>query len=201
MPAIKLFEYAPTRSARPRWTLLEAGLEFESAGESPEIFGSSELASVHPLRKLPAAVIDGKPLFESVAICNAIADLVPDKNLIAQPGTWSRAVHDQWVMFNATEMEPWLWSNFLNTVLLPENKRVTACIGQNVGIFKKAAAVMNNVLAKTDYLVDDRFTVADIVVSYTLNGARKLGHLEEFASLRAYLDRLFAREHCTLDQA
>lgn len=200
MPIIKLFEYAPTRSARPRWTLLEAGLEFESIGGSPEIIGDAALAAVHPLGKLPAAVIDDKPLFESVAICNAIADLVAGKNLIAKPGTWSRAVHDQWVMFNATEMEPWLWSNFLNTVILREDQRVTACIDQNVGMFKRAASAMDKVLESADYLVENRFTVADIIVSYTLNGARKQGHLEECANLRAYLDRLFAREHCTLDQ-
>ena len=183
------------------WTLLEAGLDFETVGGSPEVFGNADLAAIHPLGKLPAAIIDDRPLFESVAICNTIADLVPEAELIAKQGSWSRALHDQWVLFNATEMEPWLWSNFLNTVLLPEDMRVTACIDQNVGFFKRAAAAMNKVLGDTDYLIDNRFTVADILVSYTLNGARKQHHLEEFPNLLAYLDRLFARKHCTLDQS
>jgi glutathione S-transferase len=95
MPDIKLFELAPTRSARCRWTLLEAGLEYESIGNSIDVFSSVDLKAVHPLGKLPAVIIDGKPLFESAAISTAIADLVPEKKLIAAPGSWSRSLHDQ----------------------------------------------------------------------------------------------------------
>ena len=76
---ITLYEWAPTRSARCRWSLLEAGLEFESVGGTPEIIHSEALCAVHPLRKLPAVVIDGPPLYESAAISTAIADLVPDR--------------------------------------------------------------------------------------------------------------------------
>jgi glutathione S-transferase len=104
-PDIQLFELGPTRSARVRWTLLEAGLEYESIGNRPDIIGSEQLRRVHPLAKLPAAIIDGKPLFESAAIATAIADLVPERNLVAKPGTWSRTLHDQWVCFALAEME------------------------------------------------------------------------------------------------
>ena len=115
---------APTRSARCRWTLLEAGLEFESIGNAPEIIGSDALREAHPLGKLPAAVIDGRPLFESAAICTAIADMVPERGLIAEPGTWSRALHDQRVSFALTEMEAWLWSSELNDFILLDDQRV-----------------------------------------------------------------------------
>ena len=84
MPIIKLYEHEPTRSARCRWTLKEAGLEYESIGNAPDIIGSEELKAVHPLGKVPAALIDGRPLFESAAICTAIADLVPERRLIAR---------------------------------------------------------------------------------------------------------------------
>ena len=79
MPQITLYELGPTRSARCRWTLLEAGLPYESAGNDPKILGSDELRRLHPLGKLPVAVIDGRPLFESAAIAAAIADLVPEQ--------------------------------------------------------------------------------------------------------------------------
>ena len=51
---------------------------------------------------MPAAVIDDMPLFESSAICAYIADQTQDIDLIAKPGTWSRALHDQWVLFDLT---------------------------------------------------------------------------------------------------
>ena len=143
MATIKLYEFEPTRSARCRWTLLEAGLDYESVNNGPEAIGSEELLKLHPLGKLPAAVIDGKPLFESAAISTAIADLAPETNLIAKPGTWERTLHDQWCQFVLTEMEAWLWSNQLNSFILPEEKRVTGGMEQNAGMYKRGAAALD----------------------------------------------------------
>ena len=199
-PSIKLFELGPTRSARCRWTLLEAGLEYESIGNRPDIIGSAELRKVHPLGKLPAAIIDGRPLFESAAISTAIADLVPEKDLVAKPGTWSRALHDQWVCFALTELEPWVWSNELNSLdfLLPKDQHVPAIIQQNSMMFRRSAAALEEVLGKTPYLVEGRFTVTDIIVGYTINFGHEQGLVSEFPNLMAYLKRLYQREHCTL---
>ena len=201
MTEITLYEYEPTRSARCRWTLLEAGLDFHSEGGSPAVIGTPELLNVHPLGKLPAAIIDGKPLFESAAIATAIADLAPGGTLVAKPGTWERTLHDQWVHYAATEMEAWAWSNFLNTVILPEPARVPECLEQNAGMFKRGASALDKVLGESEYLVENRFTVTDIIVSYTVNFGRRQGFLDGFSNLHGYLDRLFTRKHCTLDQS
>ncbi len=199
-PSIKLFELGPTRSARCRWTLLEAGLEYESIGNRPDIIGSEELRKVHPLGKLPAAIIDGRPLFESAAISTAIADLVPEKDLVAKPGTWSRALHDQWVCFALTEMEPWVSSTELNSLdfVLPKDQHVPAIIQQNSMMFRRSATALEEVLGRTAYLVEGRFTVTDIIVGYTINFGHEQGLVSEFPNLMAYLKRLYRREHCTL---
>ena len=199
-PSIKLFELSPTRSARCRWTLLEAGLEYESIGNRPDVIGSEELRKVHPLGKLPAAIIDGRPLFESAAISTAIADLVPEKDLVAKPGTWSRALHDQWVCFALTEMEPWVSSTELNSLdfVLPKDQHVPAIIQQNSMMFRRSAAALEEVLGRTAYLVEGRFTVTDIIVGYTINFGHEQGLVSEFPNLMAYLKRLYQREHCTL---
>jgi len=199
-PSIKLFELGPTRSARCRWTLLEAGLEYESIGNRPDVIGSEELRKVHPLGKLPAAIIDGRPLFESAAISTAIADLVPEKDLVAKPGTWSRALHDQWVCFALTEMEPWVSSTELNSLdfVLPKDQHVPAIIQQNSMMFRRSAAALEEVLGTTAYLVEGRFTVMDIIVGYTINFGHEQGLVSEFPNLMAYLKRLYQREHCTL---
>lgn len=199
---IVLYELGPTRSARCRWTLLEAGLDFESRGNSPEIFESSELRNVHPLRKLPVAVIEGKPLFESTAICTAIADLVPERNLIGKPRTWARALHNQWTSFVLTELESWLWSTDLNTdehgFLMPLEEQQPAIVKQNRKLAQRSAAVLDTHLGQTDYFIDDRFMVTDIIAGYTVSWLEELGWLDEFTNLTAYLDRLHDREHCTL---
>ena len=200
MPSIKLFELGPTRSARVRWTLLEAGLEYESIGNRVDVIGSEELRKVHPLGKLPAAIIDGQPLFESAAIATAIADLVPEKGLIAKPGTWSRNLHYQWVCFALTELETYVHSTEINSIdfVIPESQHVPEIIEQNAMMFKRNAAALDAMLAKTDYLIEDRFSVTDIIVGYTVSWGQEQGLLSKSPNLQAYLERLFEREHCTL---
>jgi glutathione S-transferase len=202
MPRIQLFELGPARSARARWMLLEAGLAYESVGNRVEIIGSEELRSIHPLGKLPAAVIDGKPLFESAAIVTAIADLVPEKDLIAKPGTWSRNLHYQWVCFALTEMEPYVHSTEINSTdfVLPESQHVRGIIEQNSMMYKRGAAALETVLGKTSYLVDGRFSATDVIVGYTISWGQEQGLLSGFPSLLAYLDRLLGRDHCTLQR-
>ncbi len=199
---IVLYELGPTRSARCRWTLLEAGLEFESRGNTSDIFESEELQRVHPLGKLPAAIIDGRPLFESAAICTAIADLVPERNLISPPGSWGRALHDQWVAFVLSELESWLWSTDLNTdeqgFLMAHEDQVPEIVNQNRKLIRRSAAVLDAHLAGSDFLVENRFTVTDIFVGYTISWLEELGLIEEFQNLIRYLNRLCSREHCTL---
>jgi len=192
MPQIKLYELGPTRSARCRWTLLEAGLEFESIGNDPSIIYSDELRQFHPLGKLPAAIIDGKPLFESAVIATAIADLVPEKNLVAKPGTWSRTLHEQWVLFALTEMEAWLTCAEYNTLdfVLPEEEHVPAILPQNEMMFKRGAAALDRALSETSYLIEEQFTVTDIIVGYTVNFGDWMGWLGEFPNLVAYLECL-----------
>lgn len=200
MPDIKLFELGPTRSSRVRWALLEAGLAYESLGNSIEVFQSDELRKVHPLGKLPAAIIDGRPLFESGAIVTAIADLVPEKKLVAEQGSWSRHLHNQWLCFVISEMEAFVQSSEINTIdfILPKEQRVPQIVEQNSMLYRKGAAVLENVLGHAHYLVDDRFSVTDIFVSYTVHWGFSDALLDGYPNLRAYLDRLQTREHCTL---
>ena len=202
-PQIQLFELGPTRSARVRWMLLEAGLPFDSVGNDVSIIGSDALRAVHPLGKLPAVRIDGRPLFESAAIVTAIADLVPDAELIARPGTWDRNLHYQWVSFVLTEMEAFVQSSEINTIdfILPEEERIAAIVPQNSALFRKGAAALDAALAQADYLVGNRFSATDVFVGYTVNWGRDDGLIDDMPHLNAYLARLLARPCCTLPGA
>jgi glutathione S-transferase len=194
---ITLYEYGPSRSKQARWALLECGLEFQAIS-GIEILHSEELKKVNPMGKVPAVVINGEPLFEAAAICTHLADLVPEKGLVAPSGTRDRALHLQWVSFALTEMEAYLWSNARNTFVLPKEERITALFEQNNKAFLHAAKVLESVLAKTDYLVGNRFSVTDILVGFTLNWGKGAGLLEKFPNLQNHLDRLKKRPHCTL---
>lgn len=194
---VTLYGVGFNRSARCRWTLDEAGIEYTSV-DRRELASSDELRQFHPLAKVPAVVIDGQTLFESAAICTYIADRVLTADLIARPGTFARAEHDQWVAFCLTEMESWLWNAYLNTTILPEEQRVSAGLEQSVTMFKRSALVLDAHLARHDYLVEDRFSVTDIIVGWCVNWGRRQGHLDECPALARYAQRLLARPLCAL---
>ena len=136
-------------------------------------------------------------LFRS--ICTYLCDLDGSGNLLARAGTHLRAQHDQWSSFVLTELDAYLWSNFKHTTLYPEDERVAAVIQPNNGEIAKALAVLNSTLDVADYLVDERFTVTDIVAAWSVNWARRMGYLEPYNALQAYLQRLFERPACALN--
>lgn len=197
--SITLYELQPTRSARARWTLLELGVPFESiAGR--EVFEMPELAQIHPLSKLPALRDGGRPLFESAAICNWLADSHPEAGLLAPSGTWARALHDQWVAFTLSEIEAFLWHTARNTFLLPEDERLPAVFPQNAAAAKRGLAVLDAHLREQDWLVDDRFTLTDIFTGYVACWGQWQGMTADLPHLTAYVERLQARPLCPYHQ-
>jgi glutathione S-transferase len=197
--SITLYELQPTRSARARWTLLELGIPFESI-DGPEVFAMPELAAIHPLSKLPALRDAGRPLFESAAICNWLADSHPEAGLIAPSGTWARALHDQWVAFTLSEVEAFLWHTARNLFVLPEEERVPAVYAQNEAAARRGLAVFDTHLRDKRWLVEDRFSLADIFAGYAICWAESLGMTADLPSVRAYVERLEARPLCTYRQ-
>ena len=194
--SLKLYEFAVTRSSRVRFTLQELGLEFESVN-GPETFHHPDVAAIHPLNKLPAFRDNGRPLFESAAICTWLADSHPDARLIAPSGQWARALHDQWTLFALTEVEAFMWHTARNLFVLPENERVPAVHAQNEAAAKRALGVLDRALRGRDWLIENRFSVTDIIVGYPVCWAQVLGHTVGLETLNAYAARLLARPHCT----
>ena len=128
-----------------------------------------------------------------------MCDLTADKGLIAAAGSRERGLHDQWISFGLSEMESYLWSNAKHTGFYPEEKRVAAVVESNVEEFCKGAAVLNDSLADTPFLVGGEFSVTDIILGWTVNWARRMSHLDDFPHLQNYLVRLFERPHCALN--
>jgi glutathione S-transferase len=194
--SLKLYEFAVTRSARVRFTLLELGLPFESIGNSPTVFQDAEVAKIHPLRKIPSFVDNGRPLFESAAICTWLADSHPEAGLIAPSGQWARALHDQWTSFALTEIEAFLWHTARNLFILPENERVPAVYPQNEAAVKRGLQVIDKELAGRDWLIDNRFSVTDIIMGYVVCWAQMLKFTEGLDHVNAYAERILARPAC-----
>jgi len=195
---MQLYEATKTRSARCRWLLQELNVPFEgikvqlSQGEHKK----PEFLKINPYGRVPVLVDGDLVLSESIAICLYLADKYADKKLIPPPGTPERAKHDQWLLFCATELEQPLWQIRRHTQLYPVEKRLPAEVEIAKENFNKAAAVLEEVLRNKTYLCKGRFSVADIVVTYTLIWANAYHFLNSFPVLEHYMNEHRKRDLC-----
>jgi glutathione S-transferase len=125
-------------------------------------------------------------MFESAAICLQLADLNPGAGLIGPVGSTGRGLVHQWVVFAVSELEGPLfrWIGELGGGVIDSPAR---------DHFGEAAAAMQSAVAERDWLVDGRFSVADVMFASVLQGADARGLLEPWPALEAYVQRAEAR--------
>jgi glutathione S-transferase len=185
---LMLHLYARENAGRPsrvRWALEEAGAEYEQTVMTIEEGGSEEHRRRHPWGRVPVLETDEGNLWESAALCLQIADLHPDAHLIPAVGTYDRGLVYQWTIFAMSELEATLMRLRRARADEQDEAEIREALDARCGA---VAAALEN----ADYLVADRFTVADIVIGGVLVVARRLDVLPE-GVLREYLDRLQER--------
>jgi len=173
---------------RVAWTLEEIGLSYEATVISVEEAGAPPHLARHPLGRVPVLERDGQTLFESTAICLALADEHPHASLIAPIGSPARALIYQWAIFAMTEVEP-------AAVEVLRYRESDPPRGQAGRVrFDAAANAFEDALEGREHLVGDSFTVADIVAGGVLAIGRLAGLTADHPNVSAYLDRLTARQ-------
>jgi glutathione S-transferase len=193
---MKLYEFAPTRSIRVRWTLQEIGVPFESiridmrANEHK----SAEFLKINPAAKLPVLVDDGVVLTESIAIVLYLAEKYREKRLLPV-GANERAQVYRWLLFAATELEQPLWRISKHRALYPEDRRLPADIALAREDFAPMARVLAEHMAGRTFVVGDAVTVADFVLAYTLDWANEAQLLQDLPCLQGYVERMYQRPH------
>jgi glutathione S-transferase len=181
---LRLYYMPRTRSSRVLWLLAEIGAPYEPIKLAPEDRKSPEHLARHPLGRVPALELDdGTVVFESAAICLQLADLHPDAGVIPPLGSSERALVYQWVLFGMTELEGPLY-RWLSDAAEDSPARER---------FAQAAAALEAALDGRDWLLGERFTVADVICASVLGGAHTRGLLEPWPGLQAYVERGEAR--------
>jgi glutathione S-transferase len=183
----RLYYMPRTRSSRVLWLLEEIGAPYESTEIKGAERRSDEHLRRHPLGRVPALELgDGTTMFESAAICFQLADLNPDAGLIGPVGSPERGLVYQWVVFAVSELEGplfrWIRDVREGVTDSPAHDRFTA-----------AAVAMQSALIARDWLVDDRFSVADVMCASVLQGANARELLRPWPRLEAYVQRGEAR--------
>jgi glutathione S-transferase len=192
---MKLYEFAPTRSIRVRWTLQELGVDFEAinvnllAGDHHR----PEFLKMNPAGKIPVLVDGDLVLTESVAIVMYLAEKYRDRGLLPS-NLQDRAELDRWLLFTATELEQPLWRIARHTSLYPEKERLPEDVPLASREFKAMAQIVEHHMQHRQFVVGDHVSVADFVLAYTLDWGNEVGLLGDCPTLRAYMERMYSRE-------
>ena len=191
---MRLYEFGPTRSLRPRWVLQELGVPFEAVSVNL-IRGEHRtpgFLEINPAGRVPVLVDGDLVLTESVAISLYLAEKYPQKHLLPH-GIVAKASVYRWLLFAATELEQPLWRIAKHTRLYPPEKRSAADLDRAREDFLPMARVAEDHLSTREFLVGSAVTVADFVFAYTLDWANEANLLESFPSLRGYMERMYER--------
>ena len=183
-----------TRTSRVIWMAMELGLDYD---HNPIHYkdGSTRtdaFLAINPNATLPAIVDGDLCLWESLAINLYLAN--KHGGGLAPKDANEQGLATQWSFWATTEVEVAALDALKNRLLLPEGERDEAVVAAAEAKLAKPLAVLNGVLGDRDYLMGDRFTVADLNTSAVV-GWVKLAKLDLSAwpNLVAWLDRCIGR--------
>ncbi|MGZ0018801.1 glutathione S-transferase family protein [Nitrosomonas sp. wSCUT-2] len=180
------------------FTLTELGLDFQHVRINPfeKEKNSPEYLKLNPLTQVPTLVDGDLVLTEAVAINFYLARKYGAGKL------WADRLEDEaliykWSLFAVTQMETACVDLIVHRKVIDAKARNPDIIQAAEKKLKKPLEVLNNHLAGKDFLVTDKFTVADInmagVLSYALGGEFDFSPYREVAR---YLDSILSRPAC-----
>ena len=188
---MKLYYVPGACSLAPHIVLREAGYTFD-------------LEKIHPTKKLTAAgedynqinpkgyvpalrLDDGQVLTEVTVILQYLADQKPESGLAPRPGSMERYRLMEWLNFVATEVHKQLGSLFSPKIPAEWKEFMLALLERRLGY-------VSDFLKGRQYLMGERFTVADAYLFTVLGWSRLLEFdLGKWPNLKEYTARVSAR--------
>ncbi|RDH84057.1 MAG: glutathione S-transferase [endosymbiont of Galathealinum brachiosum] len=191
---IKLYFTPRTRAERVRWLLDELELDYELIninlfdGEGQ----TDKYKMIHPLGCVPVLDVDGELMFESGAICDWLTDLHADKQLAPAIDSIERIKYKQWYYFVIATMEPFAWSIVLNKFILPVEERLPEVVITAEKNYIKTLEIIERELEGKDFLIGNRFTTADIMLTTLLSWLPK--KVRPFINTYTYMKKMTNRD-------
>jgi glutathione S-transferase len=197
------FYYSPQSNAsRINWSLAELGIPHEKikvdlrAGDQKK----PEFLALNPNGKVPTLVIDGTPMFESVAIQIALGERYG-----VQKGLWpalDSPEHVQalaWLVWGQVTLGAALFRYMQNTSeYFPKETHNAKQAELAMADLKNCLQILDGQLAGREYVTGSRFTLADLdlasVLAWGLRAARV--STSEYKNLEAWLKRIQQRPAC-----
>ena len=191
---IKIYGTENSRAVRPIWTAEEMGLDFdlEMMPFPPRVF-MKEYLDVNMLGTVPYMIDGDVKMTESVAMCQYFVDKYGPTDLRVMPDEKDYPNYLNWLFHADATL------TFPQTVVLrykfQEPGVADAAIEGYSRWFVSRLKLLESSLEDREYLCSNRFTIADICVSYAINLAKSLGIHQAFKpNIKRWTDMLFERE-------
>jgi glutathione S-transferase len=179
-------------SLASRIALMEAGIEARyhpvHLRTKKVVEDDGDFRGVSAKGAVPVLVLDnGERLTETAAVLQYIADLRPERELAPQAGHADRYRLLEWLSFVGTEIH----KAFLFPTFWYKDDAAKACARERIG---GSVAIAAGHLADREFLVGQRFTVADAHLTWALLLLGRAGvDIAQWPSLVDYLARMQAR--------
>jgi glutathione S-transferase len=188
---MKLYFSPGACSLSPHISLREAGLSFTLEQvdlRSKEVKSGGDFRRVNGKGMVPVLELDdGDRLTEGPAIVQFIADQRPASGLAPAPGTRERYHMMEWLNFVTSELHKNFTPLFKPTTPDDYKTMVRETLAERY-------AFMDGKLAGRDYLMGERFTVADAYAFTVTNWTRiQKIDLAPWPNVAAYMERVRAR--------
>lgn len=177
-----------SRALRVLWMLEELGLPFRHVAALPR---SEGVVAFNPAGKVPVLIDDGTPITDSTAILTYLADRHGD--LTHPAGTLDRARQDSLTQFLLDEFDAALWLAARHSFVLPEEMRLSAIKNTLRWEFEHSQKTLVHRLAEGPFLMGERMTVPDFILTHCLIWALSAKFPIAEARLTDYLERMRAR--------
>jgi glutathione S-transferase len=193
MSDIKIYGIPQSRAGRCLRMARELGIPVENV---PVHFAapheSPELMAINPNARIPALDDNGFHLYESMAINLYLAKKYGAGNDIAPASLEEEALATQWSFWVMTEIEKPLLAFLMHAFGRPSLDEAT--LAQHRRTLDRPLKVLDAHLADRDWLMGNRFTVADLNVASVLSWTRGAKYdLSAYPRVADWLDRCLAR--------
>ncbi|MGH8710076.1 MAG: glutathione transferase GstA [Burkholderiales bacterium] len=188
---MKLYYYPGACSMAPHIVLREAGYTFDLDKvdlANKRTTSGEDYSKVNPKGYVPAIKLDdGQVLTEVAVILQYLTDQKPQSGLAPKAGTMERYRLMEWLNFVATEIHKTLGALF-NPNITPEWKE------NQLTLFGKRCEILTRNLGGKQYLMGDKFSLADAYLFTILNWSNFLNvDMSKWPELKDYMARVAAR--------
>jgi len=190
---IKVHHLNESRSQRILWMLEELALAYDIVAYQRDAvtrLAPPELKKIHPLGKSPVIEDNGRVVAESGAILDYLARWHGGGQFGFAPDNpeWPDYLH--WMHYaEGSAMLPLmlqLYVGRLGDAAAPLMPRITSEIDNHLGY-------VNGAISGKPFIVGDKFTAADVQMSFVLEVGRAFGKLGAYPALDDYINRMHAR--------